>query len=100
MWEIVGLLGENWKPESLIDSFVHGIKENEFCHPIVSELAPRPYSEFVTFHCKLRPFFLKEFDKVKVFCVPASEVAGCHGDAYVDRSIIATGVEYGRSSLA
>lgn len=59
----VGLLGKAWEGLTFNKCASHGLKENVFCHPLVHELAP--YSEFVNFHCKLRPFFLKEFSKVK-----------------------------------
>ena len=73
-WKVMGLLGKDWDPESWISSIVHGISENVFCHPIINEMAP--YSEFVDFHCKLRPYFLKEFAKSKQYYFP-----GYHGEA-------------------
>ena len=77
----MGLLGKEWKSQSWIDTIVHGISENAFCHPLVNELAP--YSEFVDFHCKLRPFFHKEFAKVK-----SSYFPGCNGEAlYIGKLI-------------
>lgn len=69
-----GLVDADWDPQSWIDTVVHGIKENIVSHPNVSDLAP--YSEFVDFTCKLRPFFLKEFAKSKAYYFP-----GCHGEA-------------------
>ena len=68
------LLGKDWDPESWISSIVHGILENVFCHPIINEMAP--YSEFMDFHCKSRPYFLKEFAKSKRYYFP-----GCRGEA-------------------
>jgi hypothetical protein len=80
-WKLMGLLGKEWKSQSWIDTIVHGISENAFCHPLVNELAP--YSEFVDFHCKLRPFFHKEFAKVK-----SSYFPGCNGEAlYIGKLI-------------
>lgn len=73
-WKLMGLLGEEWRSDSWVDTVAHGISENAFSHPFVSELAP--YSEFINFHCNLRPFFLQEFSKVKKSYFP-----GCNGQA-------------------
>lgn len=67
-------MGKGWKSQSLINCFVHGMSENAFCHTVVNELAP--YSEFVDFHCKLRPFFMKTFATVRSHYFP-----GCNGEA-------------------
>ena len=65
---------EDWDFSSLISTWVHGMQENIVSHPVIVDLVP--YSEFVEFTCKLRPFFLKEFAKVKKYYFP-----GCHGKA-------------------
>jgi len=57
------MISENWNPQSLLDTFIHGLEHSLFWNPMVNEMAP--HSEFVDFQCKLMPFFLKEFDKVK-----------------------------------
>ena len=73
-FKALGLMDKDWNFQSLIDTWVHGLQENIVSHSNVSELAP--HSEFVDFTCKLRPFFLKEFSKVKSYFFP-----GCHGEA-------------------
>lgn len=73
-FKALGLVDGDWEPKSWVDTVVHGIKENIVSHSTVSELAP--YSDFVNFTCKLRPFFLQEFAKSKAYYFP-----GCHGEA-------------------
>jgi hypothetical protein len=73
-FKALGLLEKDWDVESLISTWEHGIKENVVSHAAVSELIP--YSDFVEFTCKLRPYFLKEFSRVKKFYFPA-----CNGEA-------------------
>jgi hypothetical protein len=73
-WKSMGLMDKDWDFTSIISTWQHGIKENVVSHAALSELIP--HSEFVEFTCKLRPFFLKEFSKVKKFYFPA-----CHGEA-------------------
>ncbi len=62
-WQSAGLLSKEWKQESWIDTVNLGLDESFFAHPQIRELVP--YSEFVDFHVKLRPIFMKEFAKVK-----------------------------------
>ncbi len=73
-WKSMGLMDKDWDFTSIISTWQHGIKENVVSHAALSELIA--HSEFVEFTCKLRPFFLKEFSKVKKFYFPA-----CHGEA-------------------
>ncbi len=62
-WQSAGLLSKEWKQEAWIDTVNAGIDDSFFAHPLIRELVP--YSEFVEFHVKLRPIFMKEFAKVK-----------------------------------
>lgn len=80
-WKKIGLLSKDWNPDSLIDTFNFGIEKSFFAHPLIRELAQ--YSEFVDFHVKLRPIFMKEFAKVKGKYFP-----GCHGEALFVGTII------------
>ena len=73
-FKAMGLMEKDWNSQSLIDTWVHGMQDNIVSHSAISELAP--YSEFIDFTCKLRPFFMKEFSKVKKHYFP-----GCHGEA-------------------
>jgi len=73
-WKKMGLLSEDWDPQSLMKTFNWGIEQNFFAHPLIREVAQ--YSEFVDFHVKLRPYFMREFAKVKSKYFP-----GCHGEA-------------------
>jgi hypothetical protein len=73
-FKLLGLMEKDWDVESIISTWEHGIKENVVSHAAVSELIP--YSDFVEFTCKLRPYFFKEFSKVKEFYFP-----GCDGEA-------------------
>ena len=62
-WQSMGVLSKDWDHESWLDTVNLGIDNNIFIHPHVKEIAQ--YSNFVDFHVKLRPYFLKEFGKVK-----------------------------------
>lgn len=73
-WQSMGVLSKDWDHESWLDTVNLGIDNNIFIHPHVKEIAQ--YSNFVDFHVKLRPYFLKEFGKVKRNYFP-----GCHGEA-------------------
>lgn len=73
-WKSMGVLSKDWDHQSLLDTFDLGIDNNIFMHPHVKEIAQ--HSNFVDFHVKLRPYFLKEFGKMKRKYFP-----GCHGEA-------------------
>ena len=62
-WQSMGLLSEDWNHQSWLDTVSLGIEDSFFAHPLIRELAP--YSEYVDFHVKLRPIFMREFTKVK-----------------------------------
>ena len=63
IWKEMGLLSDDWHPNLFIDTINAGINDNIFPHPLIREVAQ--YSEFVDFHVKLNPHFMKEFGKVK-----------------------------------
>ncbi|EJK59055.1 hypothetical protein THAOC_20773 [Thalassiosira oceanica] len=68
-----GLMSPNWRPQTLVDVFAHGIKDNIWAHPNIDELIP--HSELVKFVIQIRSVFLSEFAKY------GSEFPGVHGEA-------------------
>jgi hypothetical protein len=80
-WKALGVLSKNFDKDLLLNSFNHGIDWNGTCHPDIYDLMP--YSEFIDFMCKLKPFFMTEFSKVKNKYFP-----NCHGDALFYGSIM------------
>uniref|UniRef100_A0A7S3PXN6 Uncharacterized protein n=1 Tax=Chaetoceros debilis TaxID=122233 RepID=A0A7S3PXN6_9STRA len=81
IWKKLGLLSEDWNEQSLIDTFNRGLDNYFFAHPLIREVSQ--YSEFVDFIIKLRPYFMKEFAKVKDKYFP-----DCHGEAMFVGTII------------
>ena len=80
-FQALGLMDKDWDWQTLTNTWVHSLQDNVVAHGPISELAP--YSEFVDFTCKLRPFFLQEFGRVKKYYFP-----GCHGEALYIGSIM------------
>eukprot|EP00594_Rhizosolenia_setigera_P006208 CAMPEP_0178939640 /NCGR_PEP_ID=MMETSP0789-20121207/335_1 /TAXON_ID=3005 /ORGANISM="Rhizosolenia setigera, Strain CCMP 1694" /LENGTH=365 /DNA_ID=CAMNT_0020618529 /DNA_START=561 /DNA_END=1659 /DNA_ORIENTATION=+ len=72
-WKSMGLLSEGWNPETFVECFKHGIRDNIWQHPNIEELAK--YSRFVTFIVKTRAVFISEFAKYK------DDFPGVHGEA-------------------
>ncbi|GFH47167.1 hypothetical protein CTEN210_03642 [Chaetoceros tenuissimus] len=79
-WKMIGVLSKNFE-EGWIGSINHGVGWNSTCHPDIYDLMP--YSEFINFFCKLKPFFMNEFSKVKDKYFP-----NCYGDALFYGSIM------------
>mmetsp|Transcript_4419 Transcript_4419/g.5110 ORF Transcript_4419/g.5110 Transcript_4419/m.5110 type:complete len:503 (-) Transcript_4419:100-1608(-) len=72
-WEKQGLLAAGFDENSLIDCFNHGIEDNIWQHPNITDLMQ--HSKFVNFIVKVRTIFFKEFAKHKdIF-------PGVHGEA-------------------
>jgi hypothetical protein len=62
-WKKEGLLSKDWNPQALVDTFLHGVKENVCQHSHITDLMP--YSDFVNFITKTRSIFHCEFAKYK-----------------------------------
>lgn len=62
-WERQGLLKLGFDPHALIDCFNHGIKDNIWQHPMITDLVT--HSRFVSFIVKVRAIFFVEFKKHK-----------------------------------
>lgn len=62
-WKSMGLLSKKWLPDTLIDCFNHGLRENIWQHSNIVKLSK--YSRFVNFIVRTRGIFLSEFTKHK-----------------------------------
>jgi len=62
-WERNGLLKAGFDPSAWIDCVDHGIRENIWQHPLITELVP--HSKFVKFIVEVRKIFFNEFAKHK-----------------------------------
>eukprot|EP00594_Rhizosolenia_setigera_P019149 CAMPEP_0178978970 /NCGR_PEP_ID=MMETSP0789-20121207/25532_1 /TAXON_ID=3005 /ORGANISM="Rhizosolenia setigera, Strain CCMP 1694" /LENGTH=360 /DNA_ID=CAMNT_0020668923 /DNA_START=561 /DNA_END=1640 /DNA_ORIENTATION=- len=78
--KVISTLGKAWvcylkdgTPETFVECFKHGIRDNIWQHPNIEELAK--YSRFVTFIVKTRAVFISEFAKYK------DDFPGVHGEA-------------------
>ena len=72
-WINWGFLSPNWNTHSLVQVFEHGVKDNIWSHPNITELIP--FSNLVSFICKCRAMFLAEFAKYQ------DDFPGIHGEA-------------------
>lgn len=72
-WINWGFLSQDWEGKALIEVFKHGVKDNIWSHPNITQLIP--FSNLVSFICKCRAMFLAEFIKYQ------DEFAGIHGEA-------------------
>ena len=72
-WVNWGFLSPGWEGKTLVQVFEHGIKDNIWSHPNITELIP--FSKLVNFICKCRAMFLTEFTKYR------GEFPGIHGEA-------------------
>lgn len=62
-WKNMNLLSKDWNEETLIDCFKHGVRENIWAHPNITDLSK--HSRFVRFIVKTRAVFITEFAKYK-----------------------------------
>lgn len=73
-WRAIEVISKQYKEDTWNSTAIHGVSLGSICHPDIYDLVP--YSKFVDFTCKLRPFFLKEFAKDGKKYFPK-----CYGDA-------------------
>lgn len=82
LFRAFGLLSPRFKEQAWMDCVDYGIASNAICHPDIYDLMP--HSVFINFLCRLKPFFMKEFNKTKSKYFPAD----VHGDALFYGSIV------------